>query len=204
MPVRVLARSDEEEFLWTLARSEADSASRHGCAWREALGPALARRLEEGDRGSPTDSDGRRLRRAFEKVRGAYLAPLLALSPTWWSAELPLDELGDIRLIRHEPFLRLAPGRRLREFVVALDGGGSTSPDRFAERYRRLRPKFSWDRVRGVPALVSTSFEGPYLEIDGLTRLSLHWSLRDTAPDLPSTVPVLLALSRRVAAWTSY
>lgn len=194
-------RCSEREFLWNIAYSENHSQSRHGDRWRNALGPEVSSSLDRGDRSALTEPDWSRIRAAFQEARGDYLTPLLELQPEWYRGSLELRCLPDLLLIDWEPFRRLAPSRKLGEFVHALDEGRDSAPDFFAERYRRLRPTFDLEKVRGIPILVAERREGPYLEIDGLTRMSILVSRWERGEAVPPRVEVLLGVSAELRRW---
>jgi hypothetical protein len=190
---------DELDFLWNLAYSECDSESRHGDAWRSRLGPGLCQRIARGDRSELSRGDWQSLRRALHAVRGGYLGAFLELRPAWHFARVESSTLGSLRLISHAAFHAVAPTLRLDDFVLALDRGRETPGDRFAHRYRRLRPTFDPARSRGRPMLAGTSLRGPFLEIDGLTRLSILWSRIAHGEPVPPQVDVLVGTSERLS-----
>ncbi len=195
---------DEDEVYWNLAYSENDSESRHGAAWRQALGPRLSGLLGTGDRAALTEQDCSRLRSTFHIVRGGYLEPLLRLGPKWHLGDLETRRLTEIRLIRLEAFQAIAPSRLLGEFVRALDADRDTPDDRFAARYRRLRPRFDSNRMLGRPILIGESFTGPLTEVDGLTRMSMLLSRLNSGEPVPEEFPVLLGISARLRDWEFY
>ena len=195
---------EDAELLWQFAYSENDSVSRHGDAWRRGLGPRLSEILTRGARSELTPADWLLIRSVLLEVRGWYVKTLLAAAPAWSYTRYKVSELGAISLIRHEPFRSIAPSLRLDEFVAALDAGRDTPGDRFAGRYRRLRPMFDPDRARGTPILVAQYRSGPFVELDGLTRMSILYSRWKAGMQEPSDVQVLLGLSDRLPVWSHY
>jgi len=191
----------ETDFLWNFAYSERDSESRHGDAWRALLGPRLCQQLDRGARSVLGSRDWESIRRVLLQVRGAYIGALVELHPVWHLARVETSTLGDLRLIAHEPFHAVAPTLRLDAFVRALDSGADTPGDRFARLYRTLRPKFEPGRSRGRPMIVGTSLRGPFMEIDGLTRLSILWSSIAQGEPVPRQIDVLVGTSRRLQEW---
>lgn len=190
-----------QEFLWNLAYSENDSVSNHGNVWREALGPRLSRLLREGARGSLTETDWAGIRGALSVARGAYLEPLFQIDPLWYVGRANTSRLGEIRLIRHDPFRAIAPTLLLGDFVKALDAGRDTPGDRFAGRYRRLRATFDPAKSRGIPAVVATDLEGPFTEIDGLTRMSMIESMLTHGELAPASISLLVGVTERIREW---
>ena len=191
----------ETEFLWNFAYSESDSESRHGDAWRALLGPGLSQQLDRGARSELGSRDWQSIRRVLLRVRGAYIGALVELHPVWHLTRVETSTLGDLRLIAHEPFYAVTPSLRLDDFVRALDSGADTPGDRFARRYRALRPMFDPDRSRGRPMFVGTSLRGPFMEVDGLTRLSILWSRFAQGEPVPRLLEVLVGTSRRLEEW---
>jgi hypothetical protein len=192
---------DESDFLWNFAYSECDSESRHGDAWRSRLGPGLGQRIARGARSELSRRDWRSVRSVLLAVRGTYLGAFVELRPTWHLARVESSALGALRLISHAAFHAVAPTLRLEDFVLALDRGRETPGDRFAERYRRLRPIFDPVRSRGRPIIAGTSLRGPFLEIDGLTRLSILWSRIVHGEPVPRQLDVLVGTSERLGEW---
>lgn len=203
-PTRELTRVDDSELLWQFAYSESDSVSRHGDAWREGLGSRVTEILNRGARSELSEEDWRVIRKTLVRVRGRYVETLLAVAPEWYKSRLRIEELGEVRLIRHDPFTAIAPSLRLAEFVSALDARRDTPGDRFAQRYQRMRPMFDLARVRGVPVLVAASAGGPFTEADGLTRMCIlhsRWKAKETAPE---EISMLLGLSDHLEMWSHY
>ncbi len=196
-----LSPCSEEEFLWNFAYSEVDSESRHGDAWRAQVGPRLLETLQRGARDELRPADWAVLCEVLCRVRGWYIPQLLATGVRWHRTRFPVKRLGEVRLIRHQPFLAIAPSCRLDEFVHALDAGGETPGDRFAARYRRLRSGFLPERARGLPMLVATQPSGPYTEVDGLTRMSMYLSRFQQGETVPASLELLVGLSEKLPEW---
>jgi hypothetical protein len=202
--VRDLRRATYRDLLWNFAYSEIDSVSRHGDAWRAAVGPTLTQRLAISDSDRISVDDWSVIERTLLATRGWFLASLLALEPSWYSGVIELEQVGSIQVLRHPPFLSIAPSGRIGDFVRALDAGEDTPGDRFAARYRALQPVFTPARARGRPVLVTPTLDGPFTEIDGLTRLSILWSRRRSAPRWPTDLPVMLGVGPTIAQWPFY
>ncbi|HTP53761.1 MAG TPA: hypothetical protein VML94_02200 [Thermoplasmata archaeon] len=134
-------------------------------------------------------------------VRGMYVGGLIRLRPDWYLGSLQSSSLGELRLIAHEPFREIAPSLRLDDFVRALDAGRETPGDRFAQRYRQLRPTFDPAKVRGRPMLAGKALAGPFIEIDGLTRVSILWSRHLKNDSLPQRIEVVAGISPRIEEW---
>jgi hypothetical protein len=151
---------------------------------------------------SPTDRAA--VENAARKMRGGYLGPILALEPDWYVGLLDVSELARVRLIRLAAFSAIAPSRLLDQFVAALDAGRDTPGDRFGAKYRLLRPNFDPSRMRGLPILVAEMEEGPYTEVEGLTRMSCLLSRRTNGEVTPDSISAILGVSPRIRQWSFY
>ncbi|MGA8302916.1 MAG: hypothetical protein WA691_01365 [Thermoplasmata archaeon] len=165
--------SSDEEVLWNFGYAEIDSPTDHGNRWRAELEPQLLRILTTDDRRAMTKEDWANLLAAAIAVRGDYVVQLMALRLAWFRGHFGISELRNIRVADYPPFSGFAPSRRLQEFVRCMDEGRSMAGAEFADRYRKLRPSFDVQRVRGLPILVAESVDGPFTEVEGLTRLCI-------------------------------
>ena len=189
------------EFYWNFAYSENDSVSGHGDRWRSTLGSRLSRLIGEGARSQLTATDWTEVERGLEQARGGYATSLMQLRPDWYRVNIGVHQLAEVRVINHQPFLTVAPGRRLDDFVAGLDAGMDTPGDPFAQRYRRLRPLFQSERVRGVPILVARRLGASTVEVDGLTRMSILLSKLREGDEVPGSVELLMGISEHISDW---
>jgi hypothetical protein len=168
------------------------------------IGAARAARL----RGSPYEEwspvDRAAVEDAARKMRGGYLGPIMALEPDWYVGLLEVSELPKVRLIRLAAFSAIAPNRLLDQFVAALDAGRDTPDDGFGAKYRLLRPSFDPSRMRGLPILVAEVEEGPYTEVEGLTRMSCLLSKKTNGEAVPDSISAILGVSARIREWNFY
>jgi len=159
-------------------------------------------------RGSPYEgwspADRAAVEDAARKMRGGYLGPILALEPDWYVGLLDTSELPRVRLIRLAAFSAIAPSRLLDQFVAALDLGRDTPDDGFGAKYRLLRPIFDPSRMRGLPILVAEIEEGPYTEVEGLTRMSCLLSKKTKGEAVPDSISAILGVSSRIREWNFY
>lgn len=192
------------EFYWNFAFSENDSQSRHGEAWRKALGTRLSNLVSGGDRKALSDNDWLQLKIAMMDARGVYLGKLLRIDIDWRMDKIETAQLRQIKLIRHEPFAAIAPSLLLGEFVEALDRGKDTPGDRFAQRYAHLRKLFDPEKVKGIPILVTENLGDALTEVDGLTRMCIMYSRLSKGEKVPGKIDVLVGTSERIRDWPFY
>jgi hypothetical protein len=194
-----LTPASEDDFFWEFARAESDSP-RFGPSYERALGGALLARLASDDQGGLTETDRASIRSAVLGVRGGYVSSLVGLGVRWYRGHLPIQELLNVRVLRLPAFTNLAPSRRLSEFVDMLDSGNLTQGDDFGANYARVRPRFDPKRSRGLPVVVADNVLGPYLEIEGLTRMAVLVS-RFMREKVPLRVPMMLGVCTRLTEW---
>ncbi len=182
------------------AAAEAD-CPRYGAVFEQVLGRCQAIRLRTLPIYSWTDVDCAAAQTGVTATRGDYLRPILESKPEWSIGWLAVEELAQIQVIRHTPFLAIAPHRDLFTFVKGLDGGRDTPGDGFGEGYRMVRPYFNAGRMRGCPVLVGRTDDGPYTEVEGLTRMSCILSKHLASEPRPAEVEVDLGASPRMNEW---
>ncbi len=192
-------------MYWEWVRAEIDvpgESPRYGDRRDHGLGERRRSLLARGERSALDRSDWEALGRAFRRLRGDYLDPLLGTGTEWYYGELPLDELGAVRIPNLTiSLVPLAPTRRLEDYVAALDSGRETPgvPNHLV--YRFLRPIYDPARVRGCPILVAERRDGPYVLAEGLTRASVLVSRHVRGEPGPPSIRILLGISPRVVDW---
>ena len=198
--MRLLRHLREDQVWCEFAAAEVDSP-RYGTAFENAIGRDAANRLRRATVDSWSDEDRRAARAGVWAIRSGYVAPLFSIGLSWRTARLGTDELADVRLIKFDRFIRIAPSRRLADFVRALDLGEYLLGDDFGENYRRLKPVFDPTRMRGRPILVARNSDEPPTEVEGLTRMSCLLSRRFAGQTSPVDLVVVVGLSPRVVEW---
>lgn len=191
-------RIDDKEYTWNFVRAEIES-SRHGFRYRAVIEQELRRKLISGTPEELTDDEWTRIELALDQVRAEYWRQFLQLSPDWWKGKLRVEALSDIHVIPSRQFIAVAPSCLLGDFASALDRGAVTPGDDFSDNYRRVRPSFDPSKVVGMPVCMAKTLEGPYVEIEGLTRLSCLASMQVGGELQLQTIPLIVGVSTRLA-----
>ena len=165
------------------------------------MGPEICQTLTTGHRRLLTAGDWYRIERTFDRVRGPSLGGWRDLHPEWYTTSFAMHELASARTLRYGPFLRIAPSRRLDDFVTCLDSGVEVPGREFSTRYRLLRKNFRWSQMRGVPVLGADRICGPYVVLEGLSRCSVLLSRSLRERDVPRRIDALLGVTRRAKSW---
>lgn len=163
----------------------------------------LRERVLHGARNRLSKADWEDLGSAVLSTRADLLRPRIDLGMRWYLATLPPDPLPRVRVMKLRIFAPLAPERTLDEFVTSLDRG---AVPRVWSRsnYRRLRSTFEPSRMHGLPILVAVRPSGPYVILEGTTRLSVVLS-QQRAGELPrAAIPVVLGVGRLLRRWEFY
>jgi hypothetical protein len=58
--------------------------------------------------------------------------------------------------------------------------------------------------MRGLPILVAEKEEGPYTEVEGLTRMSCLLSKMNKGEAVPDSISAILGVSPRIREWNFY
>lgn len=205
MPVLKLAEASERDLYWEWVRAEVDIPA-GSPRYRDRLGHGLEERLlallAQGEREWLGEPDWEALRTAYRRLREDFLDPLLGSGTRWFYGDLPVAELGQVRIPNLTiSFVPIAPSRRLDELVAALDAGKETPglPNHLI--YRQMRPIFDATRARGCPILIAEQPEGPYVLAEGLTRLCIVLSRHLCGEPTPKSIRVLLGTSSRARDW---
>jgi hypothetical protein len=192
----------ENQLYWNFACAEVRSP-RYGSAYNEFLGPRLAGLVRGADATRLQSSDWDLVRRAVIRIREPIVGQLPFLDFAWFLGEVAIEELALVRLMNVVHFAAFAASRTLAEFVRRLDDGDApTGDEKFAANYRRFREQFDPAKVVGRPIMLVPHLDGPYTELEGLTRLSTLLSKWNHSEPVPATVPVLLGVSERVNEWS--
>ncbi len=205
LPATRVVPASERDLYWEWLRAEIDvpaGSPRHADRLEHGLDERQQSILAHGERGALDPSDWEALGLAYRRLRKDYLDPLLDSGTGWWYAELPVAELGEVRIPKLTiSLVPLAPSRRLEELVAALDAGRETPglPNHLV--YRFLRSVYDPTRVRGRPILIAERKDGPYVPAEGLTRASVLVSRLAHGEPTPPSVRVLLGISPRASDW---
>lgn len=200
-----LAEASEQDLYWEWVRAEVDippGSPRYPDRRGHGLDARRLSLLAQGDRGALRPDDWAELRAAFRALRGDFLDPLPESSTRWSYGNLPVAELGSVKIPNLTiSFVPIAPSRRLDEFVAALDAGKETPnlPNHLV--YRFMRSVFDPQRARGCPILIAEQPEGPYVLAEGLTRACILVSRYTRGEPTPPSIRVLLGVSSRAREW---
>jgi hypothetical protein len=190
----------ERELYWNIACAEANSPRYGGIYAR--VPPPLLDRIKRGAHDELSAGDLQAVTAIVKTYRAPLLEGLVELGTDWFQGALPATSLEAIRLLNYGPFVCLAPRRDLGTFVTALDAGHDPPGDEnFGQNYRRFRAEYDSAKSVGRPVLVAATLEGPYTEIEGLTRMcSLISKLRAGEPVEPR-LPVLIGICLQFEFW---
>lgn len=199
--MRDLRPVSEDGLFWHFAVAEIRS-DRYGETYSQVLGPELTSSLRRNSPPELSALDRAKIRAGVMRIRGPLLLPLLKLTPSWLEGELTLEELPRVRVMNYPPLVAIAPSRELQDFARALDGPGPLDGDQsFIQNYRRTRPDFDPVISRGLPIVVAPVREGPFTQIEGLTRLASLESMRRGGKLQASGIRVLLGVTNRFQEW---
>lgn len=200
MPVRAQSPIPARRVYADFVAAELESP-RYGKAYAQILGHSATARMRSK---AISDWDGLDLieaERALLRFRGDYLRPLFAMDPAWVVGELPVDEVGTVKVTNLDPFVAVAPSRLISDLVKAMEAGNVPKNDTFEKGYPILRHSFNAKMTRGRPILVSASNDGPYTAIEGLTRLCVQQALAAEGKPAQLSVPVILGTTPRLSKW---
>lgn len=200
MPLELMSEAREEDLFWEFAVAEFDS-DRYGSFLLRRLSPKLTKLVQSGDKSVLTEGQWAELRTAVLGYRGGYIQSLIDLGVTWQCGRIPIGDCANVRLVRDDELLGLAPSRTLAELVDALDKVGSRSGGGFATNYRLLRPIFDLTKAKGLPVLVCEERVGPFTEVEGLTRLAVRYSFSIHGTQQAIPVYVLVGFCPRLREW---
>lgn len=201
--VDILRTASLEEIALDVAYAELASP-RNAKYYLPAFSPGRGRELGQLPLESWTERDRDQGRTAALRLRGGVLYPLSIRGIERSLGKVRVHELSSVRLMAIPQFLSFAPTRRLDEFVKRLDAGVDLTGDDFAQSYRRTRGAFVPDLMRGHPILVAERVEGPYVEAEGLTRMSCLLSKYLAGEAVPEAIETYLGVGPAVASWQLY
>jgi hypothetical protein len=164
-----LLPADEFDMIWQWARAE-NQSDRFGPLY--CLSTAIRQQLVSDNPSVLTPQDRATLKSEVLRIRGPLLRGLIRLCACWYTTVFELQDLARVETMYWPPFVAIAPSRKLNDFVAALDKGISTPNDDFLNTYRRMRAKFSIREMHGHPIFVSETDSGPYILVEGYSRLT--------------------------------
>jgi hypothetical protein len=205
MVVAVLRASSFDDVEVELAAAEMLTTHEISRGYTRLIDDEMLVRLQTLPTSEWSPSERRAAVRVANETRPwHYFGILGSLGLNWYWADLPIAELGGILVIDIREFTDLAPTRRLADLVSALDAGRRTFDDRFSTKYRLMRPKFEFARMKGRPMLVSEQTSGPYVEFEGLTRMCCLQSRIVERSEVPTLLPVILGVGGRIRSWQPF
>jgi hypothetical protein len=201
MSVTKLRPAGWRDIAWNWARAEIDSPR---FAPHDAhVGETLLARVRAGDQQGLDDAAWSALTGAVARYRGGLLRGLRRLGTEWFSGELDLAEIPDLRVMNYLPFVAICPTRRLGDLAAALAAGREPpGAQEFATNFAALRHGFATARLAEArPILVTERAEGPYTLLEGYSRLAAVAARCLAGTAGPGEIPVLLGKCPRIAEW---
>jgi len=193
----------QQDLWWNWAIAEVDSA-RFGAGLGSRMTLELQAKVRAGMREALTSSDWNSLKDAVTEFRKPILLDLLRFPTVWYQGELDSSELPNVRIMNYEPHVKISPSRTLSDFATALDAGRNSGETEFGGNYRKVRAAFRVDKVRGRPILVAEAKSGPFILLEGYTRLTVMTSLIREGKINPQLISVLLGVCHRLREWHLY
>lgn len=173
---------------------------------KEFVSGEVLEKLETGNYDSLAEGEWHQLEQMIAQFRRPLLEGLLRLRPQWYLGDLASSHLSEIRVIKYQPFVQVAPSRTLGDFVAFLEKGGSLPNDpAFAENVKRIRTAFKIEMMRGRPILVSAELSGSsYYLVEGYSRLSAMLLGQRAGTPMIEAIPVMLGATARINEWIWY
>ena len=196
--MRNLSQTDEFEMIWQWAYAEYES-ERFGKLY--GLPTEIKQKLASNNSNELTPGERIALRAQVLGVRGPLLKGLVGLGVRWHTATFDHSDLSDIIIMNWPPFVAIASSRKLSDFVAMLDKGVSPPNDEFLNTYRKMKARFSLTDMHGSPILVSKTTDGPYILVEGYSRLTALTSKHETGVLKEVTFPVVLGVSQNLQGW---
>jgi len=109
------------------------------------------------DGGTLSETDWQVLEHGIRWARQPMLDPLLALHPTWYRGELPVDVLAGARTINLPAYVERAPSRQLAA-LCATRGQSEGAPE------------FHHASMTAPAILVGPTLDGPWCLVEGYRR----------------------------------
>jgi hypothetical protein len=198
--MRNIELGTERDLIWHWARAEIESG--RFFQFYGSLEPHLREFVVSDDRSRLTPEDWGTLRKIVFGSRSPLLKGLARLGTIWHVGKLPFSELAELEIMDWPYFVPLSPSRRLEAFVRGLDRGQvPPHEERFAINYRNLRRQFSIERTHGYPVLVAERKQGPYIVVEGYSRLSVLTSKYIAGEVRDGEIPVVLGICANLTEW---
>ena len=192
--------TSERDLFWHWAKAEFTSS--RFSAYYGNLTPRVQAFLRSGQKENLTASDWDNLQSVTFGVRSPLLVGLRRLGTNWFTGSLRFDELPNVLIMTLPDFSAAAPSRRLDEFVAALDRGEIAAGQKELIRsYERIRDTFSLQQLSGSPILVAESRDGPYVLLEGYSRMSAMTALHLRGDLTNGTIDVLLGVCNKLHEW---
>jgi hypothetical protein len=191
------------DLVWNFARAEFEIPEfglRHA---QPRITPDLRSRVLLDQRDTFSEADWAALRQALLSTRSDLVQPLIDRGADWFLGELPSNEWPRLRVLNLRIFTDIVPSRSLGELSAAMDDGAAPvgwDPS----RYLRLRRDFDLAKMHGYPIVVSERLTGPYILIEGVTRMLVLVSRTRSGMSDVSRVPLLLGVTSYLSAWEFY
>jgi hypothetical protein len=191
------------DLVWNYARAEFEIPE-HGLRHiQPRIAPELRERVLLDQREALSPSDWGALRDGLLSTRADLVRPLIDLGTEWFLGELPANEWLNLRVLNLRIFTDIVPSRSLVELAAAMDGG-AVPGDWEPSRYLRLRSEFDLARMHGRPIVVSERLTGPYILVEGVTRMSVLVSRKRRGLLDVAHIPLLLGVASRLSSWEFY
>jgi len=147
----------------------------------------LRARMQAGRFETLTDADWTEAERWIQRHRAGFLESLLPLRPAWFSGELMIAAVADLRVVRYMP--HPPPSGRLVDFAESERGAGTG------------KPEFDRSRMVGMPIAVGPALDGPLMLVEGYTRCCQ--ALRDQKVGLFDglPMPLIVGVTRQIPGW---
>jgi hypothetical protein len=201
--MRDVRLGSQRDLWWDWAIAELDSA-RFGAGLSSFMTVELQTKVRAGERDALTQSDWDSLKDAVTNFRKPILLDLLRFPTIWYQGELDSSDLPGVRIMNYERHVKIAPSRTLSDFAAALDAGRNSGENDFGGNYRKVRAAFRVDRIRGRPILVGEAKSGPFILLEGYTRMTVMTSLSREGKFSSQPIPVLFGVCRRLKEWYLY
>lgn len=189
-----------QDLVWNWGRAEVES--KRFSQFYDSLSPQLQNliTLDKRDELGPADWDV--LTRIVLSSRLPLLAGLIRLQTIWHTGILSFDKLPELMLMGWPPFVTLSPSRRIVDFVAALDKGQAPPREEgFLANYQDLKGRFEIGTMHGFPILVSLRLAGPYIILEGYSRLSVLTSKYLDGEIKAGEVQAVLGICDKLQHW---
>jgi len=198
--VQNITPTNERDVFWHWAKAEFTSL-RFSEGYVN-LTPRVQTLLRSGQKENLTASDWENLQSITLWYRRPLLVGLRRLGTNWFTDVLRYDELPNVLTMTLPDFVAAAPSRRLSDFAAALDRGEiDPAQNELIRSYKQTRDTFSLERLTAAPILVAESKDGPYVLLEGYSRLSAMTSLHLREDLTNGAIDVLLGVCNNLREW---